>query len=272
MITPNPMRKYRIEKATQMLENIWKANIKENLKRVTGRYRSIINIHYGSPAVVIGAGPSLPKNSYLLTKLKPNTITVCCDKAVPNVPITPTYVVALNSEETDVNKWIAPASQKSTLILPFSVYPRTGENWQSDIIWVNLNLPISETEMLKQMGYPPLIGGSNTGVFSYLLAVEFGCNPIVLVGMDYSFKTRKEVEQRQDKHHYLIWEGTDINGEVRYGTWDWYDSYVAFCEYAEKAYQRRGTITINCTEGGFLYDNRRIIAMPLKSAIEEKYV
>lgn len=258
-----------MEKSAQILEQIWKKNIAENLKKVQDRIIPIANAHYGKPAVVIGAGPSLAKNSGILTKLKAETITICCDKSVSRIPITPTYIVALNSQHTDVQKWIAPANGKSTLIMPFSANPETSENWKSQIRWVNLNLPISETEAVKKMGYPPLTGGSNTGVFSYLLAVEFGCTPVVLLGMDYSFKTRKEVEYPGEK--YLIWEGTDINGEVRYGTWDWYDSYVAFCEYAEKASQRRGTVTINSTEGGFLYDNNRIIAMPLKAVLDEKY-
>jgi len=270
----NPLHRRRNRIAAELLEEKWIANYEQN-KAVLKNPRVVRLEDLATDAlrvVVVGAGPSLQKQD--LTVLPPGTHFLVCDKALPRISheITPRAVTALNASSPKYDGisqvawwWSASKCEGTVLIAPLTADPDTFSYWPGRICPINGALPIDLTDRIEQeTGLPPYNCGSNVGVFAYLMAGRLGYREIILVGMDYSFRTREEVMAMfKPEEPYMIFECTDIQKEVRWTTWGWFDSAITFFEYA-RFFARNGIRTINCTEGGILYDGEFIEASSLK--------
>lgn len=274
----NPLHRLRNRIASEVLEDQWKVNYLVNKKYLFKciPYNALTCYEEDTVAVVVGAGPTLRKNLEHYDSLAAMRCHYfCTDKAFPILSkhVRPNYVTALNakSPNKEVKGWWAQApTNESILIMPITADPVTHENWRGRKCFVNCDLPIELTQtIVEQTGLKAIPGGSNVGVFSYLMATRLGYKNIILLGMDYSFETREQVIRKYSPGEpYIIFEHRDEKGNVRWSSWDWFDSAVAFFEYA-RHFRRTGVRTINCTEGGIIYDGEFIEDMSLEEASNE---
>jgi len=274
-LSPNPLHRMRSRLAAGVLEEQWTVNYQVNKKYLDKSvpFSSLTNVNDGAIAIVVGAGPSLSENLKGLVHFpdKDNVVFFCTDKAFPRMIDSgvPNFVCALNakSPNKEVCDWWKAGTAGSTLIMPITADPITLSGWLGRYCFINANLPITLTDTITdETGLNPLSSGSNVGVFSYLMAVRLGFTKVVLIGMDYSFETREEVVRKYPPQEpYIIMEHRNQKGEVRWSSWDWFDSAVAFFEYA-RFYGKNGIRTANCTEGGIVYDGEFVEAMTMEEA------
>ena len=272
---PNPLHRMRNRIAAEILEDQWKVNYRVNKKYLTRRncvkLCDLTNFDDEKIAVIIGAGPSLRRNLEDLKALPMDRCDLfCTDKAFPLTQEhhEVKYVTALNAKSPNQEVcgwWKKSFTRKSTLIMPITTDPVTLEDWNGDFCLINCGLPIDLTDTIfNETQIPAIPCGSNVGVLSYMVAARLGYKTCVLVGMDYSFEAREQVLKRYAPGEpYIIFEHRDQQGNVRWSSWDWFDSAVAFFEYA-RFFKRNGVRTINCTEGGIVHDGEYIQSMTLR--------
>lgn len=286
----NPLHRMRNRKASQILEQTWIDNYERNKpllkhpKRVS--FESLVSGR--DTCVIFGAGPSVEKNiktlSSILSKKAVDADYFTCEKSYPLLmrtdaaPIVPRVVTAINAQspkdisgKAEVSRfWDAITDKSRTVLLsPLTADPITFSTWSGAICPILCALPVDLTDrMVKETGLRPLSGGSNVGVFTYLMASLMGYKNLVVCGMDYSFKTKREaMAHYAPDDPYMVWEGTDIKGEIRWTTWDWFDSALSFFEYSRFLWRAKGIRTINCSDGGILYDNEYIVDQRLEDVL-----
>lgn len=274
----NPLHRVRNRTAARILESVWERNYEENKALMMGQeripFKDLQARRGGSVALVVGAGPSLDENLADLRYLPLGSLTMfCCDKAFPKVSrITPPQVVtALNAENPAVEAWWKEARTmtNSVLLAPVTCDPRTFKAWKGPVCPVHISLPVTLSDRIAQeTGEKGMMGGSNVGVFSYLMAAQLEYDNIILIGLDYSFRTREEaLAKHRPGEQYMLWEGIGRKGEVRWTTWDWFDSAITFFEYARFVFRARGIRTFSCTGDGILYDGEFIEDCGLKEVM-----
>lgn len=275
----NPLHRMRNRIVAEILEEQWKVNYAVNKKYLdkSVSFSSLTNMDDQAVAIIVGAGPSLRENLNGLVHFpsRENVVFFCTDKAFPVMSASagtePNYVCALNakSPNKEVSEWWKQGrtTSRSTLIMPITADPVTLVNWQGKYCLINTGLPIDLTDQIeRETGLNPIPSGSNVGVFCYLKAARLGFTKIVLIGMDYSFEKREQVvTYYAPGEPYIIMEHRDSKGRIRWSSWDWFDSAVTFFEYA-RFFGRNGIRTVNCTEGGIVYDGEYIEAMTMKEA------
>lgn len=256
------LREQRSLQVAEILGEIWERNYVRNKAEISNHASEPPAVN-GDPMLVIGAGPSLEKN---LGLIDPNLYNIAaCDKVCPRLAkmgITPDLIFALNSEPTDVVKWIEPFNESlAELVVPCGVHPDTYSEWEGAIQFINA---VTSTglhhRVSHETGRMPVSIGSNVGTFAYTMCAHWGADPIAYIGMDFSFLTRSEVMSKYDAVEYdpkayNIVEMTDINGDIRYLDLGWFDMAEAFQERVRAMLDWYGTTTVNCTEGGINYSD-----------------
>lgn len=272
----NPLHRIRNRIAAGILEDRWTGNYEANKELLLKSYPfEKCRMPQTNAALIIGAGPSLSKNLANIHKLPLDRMTVfCCDKAYRQFlkEYTPHVVTALNARNPDLHQWFWDLpTAASTLLAPVTADPDTFKHWNGPKCCVHCALPVDLTDRIRtETGIGGVNGGSNVGVFSYLMAGRLEFPYILMVGMDYSFRSKDEALALKKKDEpYMVMEFTDPNKEPRWTTWDWFDSAIAFFEYARFFQRNRGIRTLNLTDGGILYDGEYIEDMNITDALRE---
>lgn len=254
------IREERNARVAERLKKTWEYNYIANRPaiRKLQPLQPKFNRKTDLPALVVGAGPSLKKNIDDIDAALYDVIAV--DKVVPRLldaGVRIDYIVALNSEPTDVRKWLYHADDPDvTLVMPCTVDPATYEDWMGgDVLFINCDLGTGiHNRILSETGYPVLNIGSNAGTFGYFLALYLGHNPIAYCGIDFSFLKKEDVLKTHDyPTNYNFIEMTDRNGDVRYLDIGWLDMAESFQDSVRLFRQQAGIETYNVTEGGINY-------------------
>ena len=212
------------------------------------------------PAIVCGAGPSLRKNGALLKELTDKSLLLAGGGAVAALrklgvdphfeahvdsdsahPFSPTQTPTFFQLRTD-EKVLSCAEGKKFLISGNGNFPF--ESWIEE----QLGLAISNFD-----------GGWTVGTFALALAYHLGCDPIILVGMDFS---------ASQEHVYAegVKGGGEISrqavvgrgGETVYAQLDW----ILAAEWVEKFVKDHPDRTwINATEGGLGFKGVKEMAL-----------
>jgi hypothetical protein len=137
----------------------------------------------GVPAFIVGAGPSLRINGDLLHAaslrglvLAVNASSPCCE----HYNVTPDVVVA--RESIDMADQLA-ACRAPVIALDVSAHPSSWEAAGDRARWFIPSYP-RHYEICRRLDVAPIEGGSSAVCTAVSLAREWGCDPIVLVGID----------------------------------------------------------------------------------------
>ncbi len=164
-------------------------NAKINLAKPHRLLLDLKNTFSGIPAILVGAGPSLEENLHLLPE---NAIIFAGGTALKKIPFTPHFGACVDKENLNL-KFDFPVCMQcrahpidgEMIISPDSHFPLMGETFD---------------------------GGWTVGNFMVAIAVYFGCNPIVCVGMDYCTRNGKKyafeetkVEEQEDWKESVFW-------------------------------------------------------------------
>ncbi|MBS0625046.1 MAG: DUF115 domain-containing protein [Verrucomicrobia bacterium] len=190
------------------------------------------------PAIICGGGPSLKKNRHLLDREK--ALIFAGGAALDQIGVEPHFAASIDREAPPLKTfWQAPFLYQSRmnpvnfsllhgekLYVPDGCYP--AEVW------------LSGTDLFD--------GGWTVGTFLTSLALHFGCDPIIFVGMDFCYENEKKYAllEHESEREMLV-EAVSSSGMKVMTQRDWLMAAKWISDLATKRWDRT---FINATEGG----------------------
>lgn len=155
--------------------------------------KNLFGAFRGKPAVVVCAGPSLDKNVHYLYEVRDRAIIIAVDTALRPLlerEIKPHIVVAGDPQDANFDhfRMICPMEVEDVfLVLDLRVSPLIFNHWRGKIFICDFGSQIMKwiTSFLGEFGRLSVWGSVSTVAIS--LAVELGCDPVILLGQDLSF-------------------------------------------------------------------------------------
>lgn len=154
------------------------------------------SIHSGKPAISVGAGPSLNKNSHELKRVMGKAVIIACDAALKhllNIGVRPDYVLCLEWDPLAERLFEGVGDVSDiTLLLTTGASPEVRVNWKGPV-YVFDSPTVRKRDRQKQLSMFGDIGTATPGgnVSASMLSILSGIqvDPIILVGHDFSYQT-----------------------------------------------------------------------------------
>lgn len=183
------------------------------------------------PCIIIGAGPSLKYSIEALLDnqrmAKPIPTVSCLHNLgyLKNQGVKVDYYVSLDAGEivlddvtegqpTGKDYW--EMTSDDVLIANVTSHPKLFEKWKGKIHLFNCMVPDQEfretTESIEPFRHYISSGGNVGGACMYFAKAILGCNPIVLVGIDFCFDYANEFHSYPTK--YDNWEGKGLGSYI----------------------------------------------------------
>lgn len=254
-------------------------NLRENLRYVMRSYDLYSlkeKFPKGKPGIVVSAGPSLNKNIDMLKKAKDKAFIIATDTAlkplinhgiIPDIGVTidPSKPMILFDKEEikDIPMALAAGANYQLLeqqrgkvffmIYPSDSYIKYYERYEKETLSV-------ET-------------GGSVANNAFSLGVEFGCNPMILIGQDLAFTgnvgyadgTFKDKMGEEDTTAARFVDVEGINGETLRTSKDFYH-YLKWFEKEIESFEGEIEV-VDATEGGALIRGTKV--MTLEDAIDK---
>lgn len=254
------MRWLRVqENTTLFFSGKWTANLFENIWQTynSAGINTLNNVFRNRPAIVVSAGPSLNKNLHHLHKAKGKAIIVCVGTALRVLlkeGIVPDLVVTIDGGEPNARHFEGVDYRDIPLVFYPIVHPdilkgsqtenfvsmgTTGIDW-----WLN--------QYIEDKGV--LATGGSVANTAFDLAIQMGCNPIVLVGQDLAYSdghshakgtTQSENPEANIKKDLFyvedVFGGQVLTDKVLNIYREWFEAHIK--KHPERLY-------IDATEGG----------------------
>lgn len=237
-------------------------NFYHNLKTLPEAYsgRDLMGKYKDVPAFIVGAGPSLEKNGRLLNKAKKKGIVFAGGTAIlalKKMQVKPTFGVGIDPN---------PSQQTRTadIDFPFMFRMRINAPALNLLKGPKIHIPgaggyeiVTWFEKELGMEYPNFPEGHNVVNFMTTIALEMGCNPIIYVGLDLSFKGEQTyAEYEGDKtplNKYTdLAQSLDIYGNKITTRWMWLKERTYIYNLAQSFPHIK---FYNATEGGMVHLN-----------------
>ncbi len=271
---------------------MWTKNIRENMQHIMAYpdVKTVFGKHENTPAVVIGAGPSLFDNASKTNHIEMlaencfNGTIIATDRILKDCyeyGINPDYVVVVDGSKRIYDRFFDHAivrknAHDTTAILANHTHPSIAKEWdeRSDILFYtpgisNEILPNASSIIGLVTDNTELDTGGNCGSFAINAAHIMKCSPVALIGIDMSYKIGTPLSETQYYESYKkktgytdseLWEN-EVFKTVHHPFFDtdciidaMFMTYAEpLMEYAIPAYVNNGIRIINCTEGGVLY-------------------
>ncbi len=219
-------------------------NAKTNLSRPFRSILDLKNAFQNIPAILVGAGPSLEKNGHLLKKFSSKAILFAGGHAIEKIEQKPHFAVLL--DKTHVLS--SPRYKNIPLCFQARMHPDNFSFFQGDALLA----PDSHFPFLNFLsGDKDLFeSGWTVGNFSSALAIFFGCNPIICVGMDYCYQEGRKYAFEGSLEEKGLIPALDRNGNSVLTQTDW---LMAISWMKDLSKENPKTTFLNATEGGMEY-------------------
>lgn len=234
------------------------------------------------PALIIGGGPSLEQYNHLelLKKYGFDGDIFTVSKVLKDVldkGIVPKYVGALDADYFDTtffdHEIVDKHADKIEALFGINIHPTTAQRWKGNkhyfIGYIGESDMPNISHVLHLMTHCSNISASgNVGSCLYNIASFLGYNPIVMIGMDLSFPTLKNMKEYYPTAKEEDWnKDYEVNGKkIKMIQRGWNPVYKksyylepVYASYKEshlswvKALYIHGLKTINCSEQGSLH-------------------
>jgi hypothetical protein len=234
----------------------------------------------GAPGFIIGAGPSLDKNMHLLPECARHGIIFGVDAASGAIAaqgVESDIMVSLESKGVSHYLTHGHPGPYPNLCVDLTGSP---ENWavphERRLVMVNADPAYSEP--IVRLGGLPLAFGGSVALTAWALAYYYGCDPIVLLGMDLAYtgghtyaqntkwaeqrieRIKKEMHGHQnDLIKFIGCEGRGRDKEVSVvdapawggkGTVETSHEMLTYRAWYEEMVSRCNVCVVNATEGG----------------------
>ena len=263
---------------------LWMNNVGENFGLIKeGKDVRGVPDMKNTPALVIGAGPTLYRNKHLELLAEKGFdghifATDAVLKDCLELGIIPDYVMFMDANEK-IYPFIDHAivdkyADKLTAIMNVFTHPKVANRWKGDIMWFQVFIEemiapnvtftlqqLTHTTALMSAGHSASIGWSMAAIKNY--------NPIVSIGLDLSFPPDMPIEESRIFEYYLkankgnrektseMLEACYKHYHHKFFNTDCYFESIfgAYTDSSKRVLQTlnsTGIRIINCTEGGTL--------------------
>lgn len=191
----------------------------------------------GIPALIVGAGPSIEKNGYLIREFENRALIFAGGSALNVIDAEPHFAGSIDAEAPYRQFKMHPFSE-----IPFCYQARMNQENFSLVHGEKVLFPDSSSDAINWLfDEEPFDGGWTVGNFMTAIAVHMGCSPIIFVGMDLCYEEGKKYAQIQaDLPDGLIQVGDVMTQK------DW----LMGARWIEEL--GKGRHLIDATEGGIL--------------------
>ncbi len=264
-------------------------NLVENIPAyITERgIKALKDRHKGQPAICIAAGPSVDKHLEMLgEETEMNSVYISClTMYKPGIKnnIIPDYVTALDYHEVSGRFFEGFDLEGVLVTTDFILEPKVNNAVVKNIPdgaltlfigneWLNLLLGDQDDDKTH------LNSGATVAHFSFALAVQMGCDPIIMVGQDLGFTDSKYYPECVYKAH--AWKETSRGlaqpsesrpirvAKTASGDDIYTDEQMhTYLEIFEGMWAACDAWVVDCTEGGVAKENVNE-TMPLAEALE----
>jgi len=272
---------------------MWTKSIRENMPYIVENpdIKEVLAKHENTPAIVIGAGPSLFDNASgtdhlkMLAESKFDGVIIATDRILKDCyeyGINPDYVVVVDGSDRIHDRYfdydiVRENAHHTTAILTNHANPDVVKAWDEHgggMLFFTSGisqeiLPNAASIIGLITDNTELNSGGNVGSFAINAAHYLKCSPVALIGMDMSYKIGTPLNETNYYHSYKqrtkftdkeMWDD-GLFKTVHHPFFDT-DCIVdsMFQVYADplknywiKEFGKNGTKITNCTEGGALY-------------------
>jgi 6-hydroxymethylpterin diphosphokinase MptE-like protein len=192
------------------------------------------------PALIVGAGPSLEKNGHLLRSFQDRALIFAGGAALHKIQAEPHFAAAVDKE--------APTrdfKRHSFAETPFCFQSRMNPGNLTLVHGEAILFPDSHFRFLDEG--ERFDGGWTVGTFQLSLATLMGCDPIILVGMDYCYKSGRKYAGEEEKDPANLVEAMAADGTKVWTQPDWLLAKAWTEEWAKRHPEHR---FFDATEGG----------------------
>ena len=281
-----------VHTVTQLMP-MWTKSIRENIPYIVKNpdIKEVLAKHENTPAIMIGAGPSLFDNAsgtdhlQMLHDSKFDGVIVATDRILEDCyeyGIYPDYVVVVDGSEAIYNRFfdhdiVRENSHHTTAIFANHTNSSIVKEWDEHGGGMVFFTPGISQEILPNAA--SIIGlitdnteintGGNTGSFAINATNYLRCNPVALIGMDMSYKVGTPLNETnyyksyKEKTGYTdeeMWEN-EMFKKLHHTFFDtecvvdtMFETYAdPLKDYWIAEFAKNGTKIINCTEGGALH-------------------
>lgn len=160
-------------------------HLKKNLQKPVRSFLALKSAMAGVPAILVGAGPSLEKNGGALKAWKDKGLIIASGSAIQVLETEPDLAVAIDPH--------IPLLRRKFLDVPLCFQTRVHPDSLTRVKGEKFYLPDShfpfEPWMTQQENFN---SGWTVGTAAVAMAAHLGCNPIILVGMDYCYRGKQK--------------------------------------------------------------------------------
>jgi uncharacterized Rossmann fold enzyme len=188
-------------------------HLRANFQKKLKRFSALKDTMKGTAAIVCGAGPSLEESGPFLDAWKDKALILATGTAINLIPVRPDLAVALDPHQPLIRKQYhdVPLCMQARLH-PESFPPNVKALYIPDGHFA-FDPWLTESEGLFDTGFT--VGTAGVAVASYL-----GCDPIILVGMDYCYRGKQKYAGGGVSENQLI-QAKDAQGKVVWTQRDW---------------------------------------------------
>lgn len=211
-------------------------NAKLNTKKTFRSALGMKNRFKDIPAILVGAGPTLEKNRHLLSDFSSRALIFSSGSACPHLFSVPHLTAGIDPA--------APAPIQDT---PYCIQPRAYPSSHTSsplLIAPDSHFPFLSWLVQEESLFD---GGWTVGTFMMALAQDWGCNPVICVGMDYAYADAKKYADGTDVPVDDLIQTVDREGRTVWTQQDW----LLAKQWTEEFARKHSEISIiNATEGG----------------------
>ncbi|MGE5604578.1 MAG: 6-hydroxymethylpterin diphosphokinase MptE-like protein [Bacteroidota bacterium] len=242
----------------------WLVNAIKNLKYITDSpgVRNYFNQFKGVPGIIVSAGPSLEKNVRLLNKIKEKAVIICAGtsiRAMQKMGVKPHFLVAFDGTHYNATIYRDLDLEDISLIYNYRFNYQALSYFKEKKIYMKLDSEtFSDFLSYHFNGYDfgTIRSGFSVAHPSLDLAVQFGCDPIILIGQDLAYTDDKRYAESQNQQYIQrdrLPDGCFITKDINSQdivTDRQLDSFRLLFELMVEHYYKGKANIFNATEGG----------------------
>ncbi len=180
----------------------------------------------GLPAIIVGVGPSLDESISAIKKAVGRAIIISTDAALRALlanGITPDLVLSFDCKPEQKMLWESIPPHNIPMLFDSCAHPDTIASWKGPVLFYN---HYHQADELSRMILPHIFStigqipsGGTVGNSALLLSKILGCEPSIVVGMDFCYEKVSDSAWRYRAADYKFERRTDLQGSEIAGSW-----------------------------------------------------
>lgn len=259
------LENFRVEANSAAIDHGLHLNFAENIQNYDMNVDALFDRFQGVPVVIVAAGPSLDKNKALLKEVKNRALLFVVGTAVKPLlkeGVQPDLIIITDPQEIVYNQ--IEGLEISIPVVVLSTCNRLVSTNYKGFKYLALQKGFPPAEKFAEENQSDLVRtGGSVSTTALDIALRFGCDPIIFVGLDLAYTGG--TSHVQGTHFYRKIEKNkhlrpveDINGQIIY-TGKNLHIYLKWIENRIKEEQHRAFI--DATEGGARIEGSSIMTL-----------